>query len=180
MNIKIKLISTLICLILAAGVTAQIDSENFSELIGSEPTVEINLGPMMLNLLSSATQDEEQGISSILSSLKAINVTVFEIEKSKKIDSIRAEIKNMAKLKTAAGFEKIATVKEDDSLVYIFAKMDQKNFKSLSIFALDDDDELVLIDIQGSILMSQIGNLMEHFDVDLELNSLEINKQRKK
>ena len=159
---------------------AQVDSNNFSTLIGSEPIVEINLGPMMLNLLSSATEGEGGEIASILSSLKGINVTVFEIDDNKNISSIRKEMNSLSKLKIDSGFEKLAMVKEEDSLVYIFAKMKDEKFTSLSIFALDDDDELVLIDIKGDILMSQIGELMGHFDVDLELNGLDLKKHNKK
>jgi len=176
---KTKILSGLLLSFCIGTASAQIDSDSFAKLIGTEPVVEINLGAMMLGLLSSATKEEE-GVSSILSSLQAINVTVFDIGKSQNINLIRREIKKLAKSQLAIGFETIATIKEDDSLVYILAKMDNEKFNNLIIFALDDDDELVLIDIKGSIHMSQIGELMNHFDVDLELKALEINKQRKK
>jgi hypothetical protein len=159
---------------------AQNYTEDFAKLIGTEPSVEINLGAMMLGLLSSATENEEQGISNILSSLDSIRVTVFNIENSKNIKSLKDEINNLAKLKTTAGFEKLAVIKEDDSLVYVLAKMDKKNFTNLSVFALDDEDELVLIDIQGTILLSQLGDLMDHFNVDLDINGLKIEKPKGK
>jgi len=155
---------------------AQINSADFSKIINKEPSIEINLGSAMLGLLSSATKNEEQGLSSILSSLTAINVIVFELEKTDKINDLRNQINQLAQLKTSAGFDKIATVKDDDSLVYIFAETTEDNFKSLSIFALDDEDELILIEIKGLILMSQIGDLMKHFDVDLDLNKLNMSK----
>ena len=176
MNIKNKIALVLCTFIMICTANAQTSSVDFSKLIGSDPIVEINLGPLMLNLLSSATEDEGD-ISNVLSSLKGINVTVFEISDKANTKSIREEINNLSKSKIKSGFEKLAMVKEDDSLVYIFAKMDEEKFSDLNIFALDDDDELVLIDIKGNILMSQIGDLMEHFDVDLELNGLEIKKQ---
>ncbi len=169
-----------LCLIFLFSTTSrsQVNSDNFAELIGTQPTVEINLGPTMLSLLSSATQDE-QGIAAILSSLSGINVTVFELDSIKKTDknqnpigSIKTEINKLADVKLASGYEKIAKIKEDDSLVYIFAKMNDNKFTSLSIYALDDEDELVLINISGDILMSQIGELMDHFDVNLDLNGL--------
>ncbi|MBL4659846.1 MAG: DUF4252 domain-containing protein [Alcanivoracaceae bacterium] len=188
MKNKYRLLCTALLFILATATSAQIESENFANLIGTEPTVEINLGSTMLSLLSSAIKGEE-GIAAILSSLTAINVTVFDLDGNNKIKqikesstiaSIRSEINKLANMKVTSGYEKIATIKEDDSLVYILAKMDKKKFSSLSIIAMDDEDELVLIDIQGNILMSQIGQLMEHFDVDLDINSLEINKQKQK
>ena len=170
----------ILSLILTQMSMAQIEEQKFVDLIGEEPSVEINLGKAMLGLLSSATQNEEQGIASILSSLDAIKVTVFELEKMKNIKSLRSEISKLARLKVSNGFEKLASIKEDDSLVYVLAHMNEKKLSNLSIYALDDEDELVIIDIKGDIHMSQIGALMEHFNVDLDINGLELNKPKKK
>lgn len=157
----------LLSLFIASLTNAQINSEAFSEIVGESPTVEINLGKTMLGLLSSATDDDDD-VGNILSALSAINVVVFELESSKNIKAIKSKINNIANDKVNSGYEKLATIKEDDSLVYVLANMDDKNLKSLSVIALDDEDELVLIEIQGSILISQIGKLMEHFDVDID------------
>lgn len=162
-------------LIVSLQTLAQDDKKLLTKLIGAEPHVQINLGPTMLGLLSSATNNKEDSVSSILSALNAINVTVYEIDNSsnkEKLLSIRSTIDKFASGKMTEGYEKIAVVKEEDSLVYILAKTEGKHFKKLSIFALDDDDELVMIDINGSILVSQIGDLMKHFDVDLDINNL--------
>ncbi|MCF6318281.1 MAG: DUF4252 domain-containing protein [Proteobacteria bacterium] len=174
----------LISLLLAttSTVNAQTQIDSFESLIGAQPTVEINLGAMMLGLLSSATEGE-QGISSILSGLDSIKVTVYELEKTNKnnkINAIKSKINAMADLKLSSGYEKLATVREEDSLVYVLAKMDKKSFKSLSVFALDDESELVLIEIKGAILLSQLGDLIGHFNVDLDMNGLKFNKQKKK
>ena len=179
MNIKIKFTIAFLILTISASVKAQIDSSVFSKLIGAGPTVEINLGPMMLNLLSSASEDEDD-ISKVLSALKGINVIVFEITKDSNMETIKSEIHNLSDAKINSGYEKLAMVKEDDSLVYIFAKMSEGKLTNLNIFALDDEDELVLIDINGSILLTQIGDLMSHFDLDLNINTLELNKHSKK
>ena len=159
---------------------AQAEEQKFVDLIGEEPSVEINLGKAMLGLLSSATQSEEQGIANILSSLVAIKVTVFELEDMKQVKSLRSEISKIARIKVSNGFEKLASIKEDDSLVYVLAHMDEKRLTNLNIYALDDEDELVIIDIKGDIHMSQIGDLMEHFNVDLDINGLELKKPKEK
>lgn len=158
----------------------QLESPSFTTIIGSEPTVEINLGAMMLGLLSSATESKETGIAHILSNIDSIKVKVFELEHQDKIIALKSKIKTLASIKQTEGYEALAKIKEDDSLVYVLAKMDKKSFKSLSVFALDDGDELVLIDIDGTILLSQLGQLMEHFDVDLDINGLKLNNTRKK
>jgi len=170
----------ILLLITSFTAKSQIDSNSFSQLINKEPSVEINLGAAMLGMLSAATKNEEQGVASLLSSLDTINVVVYDLENADKLLKIRSQIITLADVKIKQGFEKIATVKEEDSLVYILAETDEKSFKRISIYALDDDEELVLIEIKGSILISQIGDLMNHFDVDINLNGLDLNKDKKK
>lgn len=179
MNRILNTITLGLLLLLTPVAKAQNDNETFKSLIGASPSVEISLGAMMLGLLSSATEGEE-GISSILSGLDSIKVTVFDLEDTKKIDSIKSKINNLTELKISSGFEKLATVREEDSLVYVLAKMDKKNFTNLSVFALDDEDELVLIEIDGTILLSQLGELMDHFDVNLDINGMKFKKQKEK
>jgi hypothetical protein len=179
---KTKYIKTLIIsflFILSNGLT-QPESKSFAELLDTRPTVEINLGATMLGLLSSASKNEDEGIAKILSALKSINVTVYEINNASKISSIRDKLNSLADLKSKSGYEKLASIREDDSLVYIFAHIDNDKLNSLSITALDDDEELVLIEISGDINMSDIGSLMEHFDVDVDLESLGSYKHSKK
>ena len=179
MNTLFKSVTLALILSLSLPVMAQSQNDMLSKIIGSRPTVEINLGKMMLGLLSSASEDDE-GISQVLSGLDSIKVTVFELENTNKIESLKSTINELAKVKVSEGYESLAKVKEEDSLVYVFAKMDNKNFKSLSVFALDDDDEFVIINIDGTLLLSQLGKLMEHFDVDLDINGLKLKNSTKK
>jgi hypothetical protein len=180
MKTKLLLILSLSLTIICSNSFAQPESKSFAELLDARPTVEINLGATMLGLLSSASKNEEEGIAKILSALEAINVTVFEIENSSKIDSIRDKLNNLADMKAKSGYEKLASIREDDSLVYIFANIANDKLNSLSITALDDDEELVLIEIKGELDMSDIGDLMDHFDVDVNLDSLGSYKHSKK
>lgn len=159
-------------IIISSNGFAQPESKTFAQLLDSRPTVEINLGATMLGLLSSASENEDEGISKILSTLNSINVTVFEINNHLKIQTIRDQLNTFADSKSKSGYEKLASIKEDDSLVYIFANIVDSRLNSLSITALDDDEELVLIEIKGDIDMSDIGDLMDHFDVDVDLDSL--------
>ena len=179
MNKTYKYILSFVLIASLTSVNAESTSEKFSQLVGAQPSVQINLSAAMLRLLASATE-EEKDVSSLLSGLKLIRVTVFEIKQKQNIESIRSEINKLSDQKSAGGYQKLATVAEDDSLVQILAQVDDEGFNSLSVFALDDDDELVLIDIEGSIKISEIGNLMKHFDVDLDLNGQKIIKQSEK
>ena len=92
---------------------------------------------------------------------------------------IKTQLNTLAEKQSQSGLEKIASVREDDSLVYIFADIKDNQFKSLNISALDDEDELVLIEIGGNINVSEIGDLLNHFDVDLNLGALGQVKQDK-
>lgn len=154
-------------------------TQDFSALIGAKPTVEINLGAIMLSFLSSAAQTENQDIAKILSSLDSVKVTVFELSNESKVESLKTRLDLMAEKNSKAGMEKIASIKEDDSLVYFFAEINDKELKSLNISALDDEDELVLITIRGNILIEDIGGLLNHFNVNVDLGGLDALKLQK-
>ena len=123
MKNKIIFLLLIALTVLTSNSLAQPEKKSFSDLLGTRPTVDINLGTTMLGLLSSASENEDQGISNILSALKAINVTVFELTKDSNISKIRNEINNLADKKTNSGYEKLALIREEDSLVYIFANI---------------------------------------------------------
>lgn len=167
-----KLLLLIIWIASSVAIAKDKSIQELYQMVGTDPTVEINLGPTMLGLLTSATSSDNEKISKLLSSLKSIKVTVFELDGDSKIASIKSKINQVADFHIESGLEKIASIKEDDSLVYIFAQVEDEKFKSINITALDDESELVVIHIGGSILVSDIGALLEHFDIDVGIDDL--------
>ncbi len=165
---KLLLLSGL--LILSPQLKAQDVMQKLQSMVGVEPSVEINLGAAMLGLLSGMTSEEKQ-ISDVMKNLSEISVRVYRLDDGDykgDLKQVKSFINTMAGEMKALGMEQLAAIREDDSTVYIMAEMGDESMKGLSVMALDDDSELVVIKIGGQIMLKDLAGLMSRFDVDLD------------
>ncbi len=164
---KILLLTSL--LFMASQVKAFDALQKLQSLIGTEPSVEVNLGAAMLGLLSGMTSQEKQ-VSDVMKNLTEISVRVYDLEDDDfkgDLKQIKSFINATAGEMKALGMEQLAAIREDDSTVYIMAEMGTDAMKGLSVMSLDDDSELVVIKIGGQIMLKDLAGLMDRFDVDL-------------
>lgn len=165
---KILLLSSL--LLLSTQTWAEDVMSKLQSLMQIEPSVEVNLGAAMLGLLSGMTSEEEQ-ISEVMKNLTEISVRVYNLDDDDfkgDMAQIKTFINAMAGEMKSLGMEQLAAIREDDSTVYIMAEMSQDAMQGISVLALDDESELVMIKIGGQIKIKDLAGLMSRFDVDLK------------
>ena len=165
---KIILLSSL--LLLSTQLKAEDVMSKLQSLMQIEPSVEVNLGAAMLGLLSGMTSEEEQ-ISDVMKNLTEISVRVYNLDDDDfkgDMAQIKTFINAMAGEMKSLGMEQLAAIREDDSTVYIMAEMSQDAMQGISVLALDDESELVMIKIGGQIKIKDLAGLMSRFDVDLK------------
>ena len=173
-----KKTAIILTLLLSPQLFAQHVLDKLQGMMNIEPSVEINLGPAMLGLLSGMTS-EEKDVSNIMKNLTEISVRVYSLEDEDfkgDLSQIKNFINNTAGEMKALGMEQLAAIREDDSTVYIMAEMADNKMKGLSVMSLDDDSELVVIKIGGQIMLKDLAGLMGRFDVDL--NEIDINLKK--
>ncbi len=169
---RIRIIGLLLALAFS-GQAQQLKLDTLQQVLSMQPEVEINLGAGLLRLLSSATEDEAD-ISGILKSLNSISVRVYNIEAQADISGLKSWIQDEVTTLTGNGLQQLASIRDDDSMVHIMANMLEDKMAGLVVMALDDEDQFVLINIQGEVMLKDLGSLMDHFDVDVE--ALGLNK----
>ena len=165
---RIILLSSL--LLLSTQLKAEDVMSKLQSLMQIEPSVEVNLGAAMLGLLSGMTSEEEQ-ISDVMKNLTEISVRVYNLDDDDfkgDMAQIKTFINAMAGEMKSLGMEQLAAIREDDSTVYIMAEMSQDAMQGISVLALDDESELVMIKIGGQIKIKDLAGLMSRFDVDLK------------
>jgi|GEM_PF-2155714 len=170
-----KIITLMIMTLMSLQLQAQNVMDKLQGLLNTEPSVEINLGPAMLGLLSGMTNEEKQ-VSDIMKNLTEISVRVYDLDDGDfkgDLNQIKSFINTLAGEMKSLGMEQLAAIREDDSTVYIMAEMGAESMKGLSVMSLDDDSELVVIKIGGQIMLKDLAGLMSRFDVDL--NDMNIN-----
>ncbi|MGJ8662003.1 MAG: DUF4252 domain-containing protein [Marinicella sp.] len=171
-----KTILLLSFILFSSQLLAQDVMQKLQSMIGVEPSVEINLGAAMLGLLSGMTSEEKQ-VSEIMKNLTEISVRVYNLDDGDfkgDLSQIKTFINATAGEMKALGMEQLAAIREDDSTVYIMAEMGSGNMQGLSVMALDDDSELVVIKIGGQIMLKDLAGLMSRFDVDLDDMDIEL------
>ncbi len=170
-----KKILLMIMTMMSLQLNAQNVMDKLQELLKTEPSVEINLGPAMLGLLSGMTSEEKQ-VSDVMKNLTEISVRVYDLDDGDfkgDLGQIKSLINSLAGEMKSMGMEQLAAIREEDSTVYIMAEMGADSMQGLSVMSLDDDSELVVIKIGGQIMLKDLAGLMGRFDVDLD--DLDIN-----
>ncbi|WP_223788125.1 DUF4252 domain-containing protein [Marinicella meishanensis] len=156
-------------LLLSCQLKAQDVISELQAVMGVEPSVEINLGAAMLGLLSGMTSEEKQ-VSDIMKNLTEISVRVYNLDDGEfkgDMQQIKSFINNTAGAMKSLGMQQLAAIREEDSTVYIMAEMGDDAMRGLSVMALDDESELVVIKIGGQIMLKDLAGLMSRFDVDI-------------
>ncbi|MCB1584634.1 MAG: DUF4252 domain-containing protein, partial [Xanthomonadales bacterium] len=118
-----KKIFIIIAVMLSWQLNAQNIMDKLQSLMNTEPSVEINLGPAMLGLLSGMTS-EEKDVSSVMKNLTEITVRVYDLEEEGfkgDLNQIKGFINSTASEMKALGMEQLAAIREEDSTVYIMA-----------------------------------------------------------
>ena len=171
---KYFLLLTLLLLLSACDQTDNVvvpEPPALETVLPEEPNVEVNLGPAMLNLLGSMTETEENlQISNIMQGLSRVSVKVYDLDDHEDLDldNLKSLLDQQAKWLKSQSYQPLASVRESDSVVYIMAQMSENTMQGIQVYSLDDDDELILINIDGKLLLNDLSKLMEHFDVNLK------------
>lgn len=151
------------------GLNTLAKKPGLADLLPDQANVEINLGPSMLSLLGSMTEENKQ-ISTIVQNLNMISVKVYDLDdiEDLKVDELKSRLEQISKWLKSQSYHSLASIKEDDSIVFIMALMQDKKMRGIEVYALQDEDELVILNIEGELLLKDLGDLMEHFDVDID------------
>ena len=147
---------------------AQTFIDEVTNVVGSSPDVNINLGTGIINTILSLSGDEDaKEVRKIITGLDKIRISVFDIDDNNNINRlgqlIKAKIKNMS----AQGYEQIVTIKEEHESVYIIAKVNDQFLEDAMVIVMDEGDELVILSMEGTLDLKQLAQVSDHFDVDI-------------
>lgn len=156
-------------LVCSFQITAQSVIKTIGNHLKQQPNIEISLGKGMLSLLSEMSKEQSE-TAKVIQKLKQIEVRVYELEEQngEQIELLKKIINNTAKQLKQNGLEQLAALREQDGLTFIMAKMNEQKINGISIMALDDDSELIIIEINGNIQLKDLGLLMKKFGLDLD------------
>lgn len=163
-----KLLTLLLLALSITTLHAKSFTDDLEKIIGSGPDVNINLGTGIIHTILAFSDDEDaKKVNNMLSGLSKLKVTVFELSKKQDTKKISGLIKQKVDSLTSKGYEQIVTVKEKDETVHIVAKVNGDKLEDAMVIVMEEGDELVVIDMDGTLDLKQLAKLTNNFDVNL-------------
>ena len=133
-----------------------------------EPSVEINLGPSMLQFASAIVGDDDPEALAVMKGLKAIRVKIYNIEG--KADAAIGQIRQSRKQLEADNWEQIVSVKEDGDENHVFVKMVNGTMEGMTVLVAGDNDQAIFINLIGQIDPKNLGKITNSFDIDVDVD----------
>jgi hypothetical protein len=124
--------------------------------VSGEPTVQVDLNPMLLSFAGNSTRGVDPQIAALLSSLDGVRVRVYNTIED--IDDVSGYINDTSEQLTRAGWQQIVSVQEDGN-IRIFIQADEQFVTGITGMIVDGS-EAIFVNVVGSISSEQVGQLI--------------------
>ncbi len=162
-----KIIIACVFTLFISVVSAKSFIDEVTDITGTSPNVNINLGTGILKTILAFSNDEDaKQVSNIMQGLNKIRISVFEFDDNKNHAKLRKALTSKIKNLKSKGYESIVTVKDKDETVHIMAKIKDQFINDAMIVVLEKD-EMVIISMDGLLDLKKLVQISEHFDVKL-------------
>ncbi len=142
--------------------------DEVNDIVGSDPKVNINLGiGIIKTILAFSDDDDAKEANALMAGLNKVRVAVYELNENVNVNKVTKKIVNQVSKLSSLGYEKLVTVKEGSETVNILAKVNDQFLQDAMIIVMEDD-ELVIISLDGEVDLKQLAQISEEFDVDIE------------
>ena len=167
----------LFCTLLALPAMAQEDElkdlpgyVDFGDLSATygEPKMTINLGGTMLGIVGMVSSSESPETSDLISKLKGIRVQMYSMDDN--ADAAKSQFSETKSTLKSTGWEPVVQINEDDEQVLVYMKMVKGNMEGMTVMVVDNE-EAVFVNIIGQLNPAELGKVMNHFDVHVDLDN---------
>jgi len=143
------------------------DFDELERIIGVEADVKISLGAGMLGLANLFTEKEPEA-QAVLSGLRDISISVFELSNAVHSDDLNDWMKTTLRNLKRNGAEEIIKVSDGDERVHIMANVNGTRLSDVSILVYEPGDEFVYIRMGGDIDVANLKQVTGNFNVDID------------
>jgi hypothetical protein len=145
---------------------------SFDEIPGidSEPTVQIDLDPQLMNMFGNAAKGADGEVASALAGITNVRVRVYEGIADGGQAEVLKFVEDTSRTLERGGWKSVVRVNEDGERVRIFVKLaaggaNDGTFEGLTVMVVDTggSDEAVFINVAGTIRPEQLGRVASQF-----------------
>jgi hypothetical protein len=167
-------IAALVLLLCGAASAEEVDVKTLPGYVNLEDieipgdagkVTEISLGPGLLKIAQTTSDNGDEQLSETLSKLQCIQVKTFEVD-AESTDEIRRVMKKIAAKLKKDDWERLVTVKSEDEFVIVSVKKGEERIHGLLVMALETDGEAVFANIAGDFELEHLGDLDELLELE--------------
>lgn len=139
---------------------------DFGELSGifGEPTVQISVGESLLGLVGALSAKEDPEAADLFKRLNGVRVNVFE--NTEITPEGMAFVKDASAKLSSMGWESVVTVNSQEEQVRIFMKLNEDMVEGITVMVVEAT-EAVFVNVIGNLDPSELEQVMDNFDVDI-------------
>jgi hypothetical protein len=166
-------------MVLAGSVTAQTGSthpgyfavEEMGIFAAGDLEVDVDLKGAMLQAVASSVEEKEGDLAEMIAGLERVRVQVGTPQNADSSTVNHAVGEAVANLESS-GWDRIVKVEEDDEQVYLFARESEGSIVGFTVIVNEGGDEVVLVNIVGSIDPVAFGRILAGMDEMPDLDEL--------
>ncbi len=144
------------------GMTAPRSNPGFAELdspglFDTDHSMTLTIGPTLLHF-AAAHLDDEPETRALLRSLDGVRIRIYEVKRN--TDKLASRIAGMRSKLQQSGWEPVMLVQEEGEQTHLLVKMREDRILGLTLLAMDEDSEVVMINLMGEIRPQNFSNVM--------------------
>jgi len=140
-----------------------VDGSMLIDLAGEDAlTVEISLHGALLKAITRADED----LDDLAGGLESINAVILDLENVPSRAKIREVVEDIQRDLRRRGWERLARVKEANSVVNVLVLNDAETIQGLVVLVVDEEDQQVIFaNVAGVIDLAAIEKLGDELDI---------------
>jgi hypothetical protein len=159
-------------LLSGCGITAPKNSEGFADLdsmglFDTDNTITLSFGPSLLRFAAAGSDDDDEA-AALLKDLEGVRIRIYEIDGPGQHASERvaARLEHLQSGLREDGWEPVMLIREEGEQVHLLVKIIDDRILGLTLLAMEEDEEVVVINLMGNIRPQNFSKVMVALDVD--------------
>lgn len=178
MRKKVVLVGLMLA-VLAGSATAQTGSshpgyfaiEEMGIFAAGDLEVDVDLKGAMLQAVASSMEGQEGDLAEVITSLDRVRVQVG-VPQTADVSTVNYAVADAVANLESSGWDRILRVEEEDEQVYLFARESEGMIVGFTVLVNDAGEEVVLVNIVGSIDPVTFGRALAKMDKMPDLDEL--------
>lgn len=128
-------------------------------------TVEVNLQGPLIQFVAEATKGADPELSAAVAKVQSVLFRLYQLTPDDLV-RLRKETSATASSLEKSGWQRVVWVKSEQSVNYLYLKMDGTRIVGLTALFIDKQNQLGIINLAGEVDPAQVGKIGQRFNIE--------------